>query len=353
MADNFINRVNNIFPIDYLTSDELTQIVDDFVSEMIKLVQKKDPKERKQEQKKVLGWKTSLSEDKLEDIILDDNETNELRKTIGIFLSERVGKQVSLDQISEYQLLVQKNYPYLYLVHGYVPLVFEETSIKSLIIDEDDFFRYCFSLNVFDRNDTELTIENKFKNNFDEYLDNFIYCIEEMNNLNIVCLSQDKFGQVGSSVFKSSLSEKRFLLERKTQFYFYEKGNWYSIKYFSLISNEMSFYDQINTKFSDVRLKRLLSIENERVSLDKLVVKYEPTDIGRKLPVIKINVDGKSIKLLVGSTYNLYLYSNEDIINETNIIVGKLDVININQDDKTGKANIRWIEGYQELLLKK
>jgi hypothetical protein len=52
---------------------------------------------------------------------------------------------------------------------------------------------------------------------------------------------------------------------------------------------------------------------------------------------------------LVGCTNNLYLYSADDAtVRDTNIIVGKLDVI---QSDKNiGKANIRWIAGYQEVL---
>jgi hypothetical protein len=61
-------------------------------------------------------------------------------------------------------------------------------------------------------------------------------------------------------------------------------------------------------------------------------------------------VNGKTIRLLVGSTYNLYLYSKDDILNDTNDILGKIDVIDINKDEHIGKGNIRWIEGYQEIL---
>ena len=113
---------------------------------------------------------------------------------------------------------------------------------------------------------------------------------------------------------------------------------------------KINTYNEIKTEFSNMRLKRLIAQENERELLDKLVVKYEPTDIGRKLPVIKVVIKGKTIRLLVGSTYNLYLYSKDDILNDTNVILGKIDVIDINKDDHIGKGNIRWIEGYQEIL---
>jgi hypothetical protein len=124
----------------------------------------------------------------------------------------------------------------------------------------------------------------------------------------------------------------------------------YGIQFYDLENNTLHDYNAIKTQNSDVRLKRLLKIENEKVDLDKLVIRYEPTDIGRKLPVINVTVNEKSVKLLVGSTYNLYLYSSGDIVNEKNIIIGKLDIININGDDKVGKGNIYWIENYQDLL---
>jgi hypothetical protein len=37
-------------------------------------------------------------------------------------------------------------------------------------------------------------------------------------------------------------------------------------------------------------------------------------------------------------------------LNDTNVILGKIDVIDINKDEHIGKGNIRWIEGYQEIL---
>jgi hypothetical protein len=203
---------------------------------------------------------------------------------------------------------------------------------------------------VFDRNDTVQSIEHKFDTLFMEYLDIFIYCIEEFLDINLVCISPDKFGQKNSCIKKSFVSDRKFLIQRESRFFYFDNDEWYSIDYLEMSAMKLNTYNEIKTEFSDMRLKRLIAQENERELLDKLVVKYEPTDIGRKLPVIKVVMNGKTIRLLVGSTYNLYLYSKDDILNDTNAILGKIDVIDINKDEHIGKGNIRWIEGYQEIL---
>jgi hypothetical protein len=352
MADIIVNQINTIFPIDYLTGEDIQQIVGTLVGKMMPIIQTRPVKERKELQKRITDWSKLVESDDLDKIVLDTDAINELPDVLHEFVFDILEKIVKLsdDQKDSFQLLTNKNYPYLYLVQGCLPISYENIDIKSLIQDRGEFIEFCFSQNVFDRNDTVRSIDDKFVNHFDEYLDNFIYCLEEYNDTNIVCLSSGKFGQSNSFVFKSSISEKRFLINRSTLLYLYEKGQWYTITFLDLENNTLRTYNEIRTRMTDSRLKRLLTIEYEKVNLDKLVVRYEPTDIGRKLPVINININDKSVKLLVGSTYNLYLYSSGYEINETNVIIGKIDIVNINNDDKVGKANIYWIEGYQDLL---
>jgi hypothetical protein len=288
----------------------------------------------------------------LDDIILDADAVVELDKVINTYILENVDTIASLNQDEKDSFVLLKNneYHYLYLVQYNVPICYELLDYKSFIPNEQDFIEFCFSQNVFDRNDTVLSIEHKYLNNFFEYLDNFIYCIEEYTNVNIICVSPNKFGQHNSNVLKSMISMKRFLVNRPTSIFYYEKDNLYTIKYYNIMTRSIHNHNEIKNQHSDVRLKRLLKVEYEKVDLDKLVIRYEPTDIGRKLPIINVNINSKSIKLLVGSTYNLYLYDNGDIINEKHVIIGKLDIININGEDKVGKGNIYWIEGYQDLL---
>jgi len=352
MTENLVNHINNIIPIDYLTKDNIRDIIEILTSNLMPLIQSKPVKQRKEIQKRILSWTDLVQNDQLDDILLEIDEANELTGVLNTFILENIEKIVSLTEDEKTSLVVLKNneYHYLYLVQNNVPICYEVIDLKTLIIDQQDFIQFCFSQTIFDRNDTLLSIENKYINHFFEYLDNFVYCIEQYIDINIVCISPNKFGQHNSNVLKSMISEKQFLLNRPTNIYYYHNDNLYIIKYYNLIENRIFDYNEIKTPHSDFRLKRLLKIEYEKVDLDKLVIRYEPTDIGRKLPVINVTINHKTVKLLVGSTYNLYLYSSGDTINEKNIIVGKIDIISINGDEKVGKGNIYWIEGYQDLL---
>jgi len=352
MTENLVNHINNIIPIDYLTKDNIRDIIETLTSNLMPLIQSKPVKQRKETQKKIISWADLVQNDQLDDILLDTDEGNELARVLNSFILENIEKIVALSEEQKSSFVVLKNneYHYLYLVQYCVPICYELIDLKALILDQPDFIQFCFSQTIFDRNDTLLSIENKYINHFFEFLDNFVYCIEQYININIVCISPNKFGQHNSNVLKSMISEKQFLLNRPTHIYYYNNDNLYIITYYSLIDNRIVDYNEIKTPHSDFRLKRLLKIEYEKVDLDKLVIRYEPTDIGRKLPVINVTIHSKTVKLLVGSTYNLYLYSSGDTINEKNIIIGKIDIISINGDDKVGKGNIYWIEGYQDLL---
>jgi len=352
MTDNLVNHINNIIPIDYFNKDYIENIITTLVSTLIPIIQTKPVKQRKELQKKMLTWSNLVKNDDLDNIFLDNEYSEQLEQVIKTQILEDIEKSIVLTQGEKDVFILLKNnqYHYLYLIQFCIPIVYELFDIQSLIDNEPDFIAFCFSLNIFDRNDTIVSIQDKYRNHFYEFLDNFIYCIEEYKNINIVCISLHKFGQKNSNVLKSMISERNFLINRPTLFLYYDKDNLFKIIFYNISINKLLEYNDIKTQYSDLRLKRLLKVEYEKVDLDKLVIRYEPTDIGRKLPVINLTINDKTIKCLVGSTYNLYLYSHDDIITEKNILIGKIDIININGDDKVGKGNIYWIEGYQDLL---
>jgi hypothetical protein len=355
MADNIINLINNIFPIDYLAHEDLIEIITILESIITESISKSGKSKKEQEilKRKVSSWDKLTKEEKYDEIILDDSENTELQNAILIFISRRLKKKTIsiIDETTDYRLLSHKPYQYLYLIQAYLPIVSEKIDITSLVSkNKKKFIQHCHSLVVFDRNDTAQSIEHKFDKLFMEYFDIFIYCIEDFLDINLVCISPDKFGQKNSCIKKSFVSARKFLIQRETRFFYFDNDEWYTIDYLEMSTMKINTYNEIKNEYSDMRLKRLIAQENERELLDKLVVKYEPTDIGRKLPVIKVVIKGKTIRLLVGSTYNLYLYSKDDILNDTNVILGKIDVIDINKDEHIGKGNIRWIEGYQEIL---
>ena len=218
--------------------------------------------------------------------------------------------------------------------------------ITELITNKKDFIEYCFALDIFDRNDTVKTIESKYDTKFMYYFNQFIYAMEQMLQCNIIAISPQMFQQKSSAIFKSSLTERRFLTERPTSILYYENERWYSVMYVN--KKEEKSYDDLKTKFSDMRLKKIIHVEHEKEDLENLIIQYEPTDIGKELPRIKIVLEKKEITLLVGCTNNLYLYKSGDTIKDTTEIVGKIDVISI--DKHIGKGNIRWVAGFQDIL---
>ena len=94
-------------------------------------------------------------------------------------------------------------------------------------------------------------------------------------------------------------------------------------------------------------MKRLLEIEIEKVVRNDLFVSYEPSDIGKKLPQIELNIGGKTYTFLVGLTYNLYINAPPG---GKSTLVGRIDIIDSPDKSGLGKANIKWIEGYPGLL---
>jgi hypothetical protein len=96
------------------------------------------------------------------------------------------------------------------------------------------------------------------------------------------------------------------------------------------------------TDYSDFSIKRLIRKYKENFELNEISQVYmEPTDIDRDLPIIRIEIEQKEIKLILGSTYNLYTLDHK--------LVGKMDVIDIKSEN--GICNIHWIDKYPQKLL--
>lgn len=346
---NIISQINSVFPIDYIDLDELIHLIDILSKKTINLL-KQNKALTDKDKLTIERWNKLAEDDKLEEIVLDSNEAKmALAEILPDVISGILKKKITLNDEGQYQLLKQSTFYYLYLFQDYFPLIdkTKPVNIKDFIPNQTEFIKYCFGLAIFDRNDTERTIENKYETQFMNYFNQFIVAMEEMLDRNIIAISPQLFLQKKSTIFKSSLPERRFLPDRPTYILYYDNDEWYSVIYIKKGKKEKT-YDDLKTQFSNMRLKKLISIEHQQENLDTLIVQYEPTDIGKQLPKIKITIQNKEIKLLVGCTNNLYLYGDNSIVQDTHVIVGKLDIIST--DKQIGKANIRWVGGFQDLM---
>jgi len=232
-----------------------------------------------------------------------------------------------------------KEYPYLYLETRTVPTISRGIDFYGLFeVDIDEFINFCFETTVFgDATRDEIDV---YLQNVDNHLEKFLYCYEEFFNINIVALSESWDQQLHSKVLVcASTPDKRFLINRKTRIIFKHDNQWFNVEYLDLNNGDLLTYDQLGDPFI-TRLKRLIENEYEKENNTDLYVAYEPTDIGKKLPKIRVNIGGKSHELLVGATYNLYLPGIKSIL------AGKIDIVDINQEKHIGKANIKWVEGF-------
>lgn len=345
---NIISQINNFFPIDYIELEDLYSIIDALSKKTIELKQQ-SRKINEKDRLAIENWPDLAKQDRLDEILLTSPESKTaLSEAINAYLTKVLQKKIAINDEADYQLLQQSTFYYLYLFQDTFPLINKSKpwQITDLIKDKKEFIEYCFALDVFDRNDTVKTIENKYDTKFMHYLNQFIYAMEEMLECNIIAISPQMFQQKSSTIFKSSLNQRRFLTERPSHILYFENEHWFTVIYAN--ANEEKSYEELRTKFSDMRLKKLTRVEHEKEDLENLIIQYEPTDAGKELPRIKITLDKKEIKLLVGCTNNLYLYKGVNKIKDTTEIVGKIDVISI--DKHIGKGNIRWIAGFQDIL---
>lgn len=339
-------QFNRFIPFDYLNINEKEDIASEFLDDCMSH-NKKD----KAKIKYYTSFRANIEKKQFEKILItNEDEQNILNDLIIKFFSES-NIEINLQGIenNKYNLLSFDKYPFLYLLDRNIPFVSAPMTFHELfdLKNPQDFIDFCYDSVVFGEKTTKGTIDEYFYN-VNNYLEKFIYCLEEYLNINIVCLSNLWQYQEQSKILVSvSVPERRYLPERPTIIIFRDVDNWYNVEYLDLDTKKSITYDKLGNPHS-LRLGRLIDIETEKVDKNKLVVYYEPTDIGRELPKIELVIGDKTHQFLVGSTYNLYLPGNPG---QSSILVGKIDIIDVNSDAGIGRANIKWVEGYPDNLV--
>jgi len=323
-SKDFINDWNRkYFPLDYLTDSSFLK-----------------------------GLKTELN--KYYESTIPDKQT--LKKTLkkyekgnfsGLDTNEKEGKIIINSILSHYEIkeriLPIAKYYYLYLEHGWIPVLpkDEKDDLFGILGIEDisDFSKQCFDTGIFGNFASQVEIKKYLTEYTFDYLDKIVNCWEKINNENLIVLYEKDWPEQNSNVLKSILDNRVFNLANNTRIIYLSDNTWKQVKYLNINTKDEKTYLELGEPHK-IRLKTLIDdIYSSRISNS---IHYEPSDIGRELPKIKVNVGEKEHEFLVGSTYNLYL------ADEPNKIVGKIDVISIG--DNNGKANIHWIEGYPGLL---
>jgi hypothetical protein len=277
---------------------------------------------------------------------------DEIKKYLPVDLQE-VNLDISIENFIDgnVTILTIHEAPGLYLKKSVLPLIY--TQIPFLPFDEfkiiqNDFIKYCFDSGVFKEESVIEEIETRFTNiskgDIDEDgFDMFLYCAELLLNINIIVISNKFIGcdNCKKYFFTSRIPERQILESRPCYFIYRYIDDTDATVYYKI-----DFLD-INTKtilddYSDFSIKRLIRKYNENYELNQIPqVFIEPTDIDRELPMIEIEIEQKTIKLLIGSTYNLYTLDHK--------LVGKMDIIDIKSEN--GICNIHWIDKYPQKLL--
>ena len=241
--------------------------------------------------------------------------------------------------------------PGLYLNKSVLPFIYNQIPFlpfDKLGITQVHYLKYCFDSAVFKEESTIDEIAARFANinqgNIDEDgFDLFLFCAEQLLNMNIIVVSNKFIGcdNCKKYFFTSSIPERNIIESRPCYFiYRYIKEDNTTVYY------KIDFLD-MNTKnivndYSNFSIKRLIRKYNENYELNEVPkVSIEPTDNDQELPIIQIEIEQKQIKLLLGSTYNLYTLDHK--------LVGKMDVIDIKTEN--GICNIHWIDKYPQKLL--
>ena len=278
--------------------------------------------------------------------------TEEIKKYLPDYL-QSMNMDISMENFSEgnITILTISETPGLYLKKSVLPLIY--TQIPFLPFDEfkinqTDYFRYCFDLGVFNEESSIDEIAARFTHinngNIDEDgIDLFLFCAEQLLNINIIVISNKFIGCDNcKKYFFTSMIPQRHIIEGRPCYFIYRYIDDTNV----IVYYKIDFLD-INTRtilddYSDFSIKRLIRKYNENYELNQIPqVSIEPTDNDRELPIIQIEIEQKTIKLLMGSTYNLYTLDHK--------LVGKMDLIDIKSEN--GICNIHWIDKYPQKLL--
>ena len=284
--------------------------------------------------------------------IFEKGIEEEIKKYLPVDL-QAMNINISIEDFLEGNLaiLTISETPGLYLKKSVLPIIYNKIPIldfDEFKITQNEYIAYCFDSGLFKEESTKEEIANRLTNinkgEIDEDgLDIFLFCAEQLLNINIIVISNKFIGCDNcKKYFFTSRIPQRHIIEGRASYFIYRYiDNTNNIVYYKI-----DFLD-INTKsilddYSDFSIKRLIRKYNENYELNQIPqVSVEPTDNDRELPVIQIEIEQKPIKLLLGSTYNLYTLEHK--------LVGKMDVIDIKSGN--GICNIHWIDKYPQKLL--
>jgi hypothetical protein len=347
---NFIDGFKSIIPYQYFfINDEMAKaILTIYLDEVEKALNESSLGDKQKLLKSVNSFKKVLSKVYNFDIatnlikydfIVNVNFNDIFQKTISeVFSIENIS--LDANNFEEYLYLTYNFSNGLYLKHGFVPIVNGETSLIPLTKDYtiDDFYKHCLETDIFSDAVSKDDIKEIYENLVwdDEInLDRFLYCAEDLLNINIVLIS-NKFqhcDKCNKYMFTSILGN-RSIKEGIPVYFVYRHisenntMNFYSIKFLDL--NELKIVDEL-VDFSFARLINKYNENNEIIELKK--IEHEPSDINKELPIIEIQLDDQTFQLFVGVNYNLYSMKKD--------LVGKLDIVSVSGNN--GIANIEWI----------
>ena len=350
------------FPVQYFDEDFFNVFLPSTLNEMKKTKNDKNAKE-KEEKKYYNTLIRSIGDGEqvfFDEITIFENDIDTLEKCIRDEIKKYLPddlKEVNLDismenfRDGDVTILTISETPGLYLKKSVLPLISLQIPFfpfDEFKISQNDYIKYCFDSGVFKDESIIEEIETRFTNinkgEIDEDgFDMFLYCAELLLNINIIVISNKFIGcdNCKKYFFTSRIPQRQILESRPCYFIYRYIDDTNAIVYYKI-----DFLD-INTKtilddYSDFSIKRLIRKYNENYELNNIPqVSIEPTDIDRELPIIEIEIEQKPIKLLLGSTYNLYTLEHK--------LVGKLDIIDIKSEN--GICNIHWIDKYPEKLL--
>lgn len=348
------------FPILYFGEGFLNDFLPPILNEMKK--RKKENAKEKDEKKYYNSLAVSLA--KLEpvffnEIIIFDSDKDILEQAIKDEIKKYFPDDLKMDlDISilnfvdgNITVLTITEVPGLYLDKSVLPFIYNQIPFlpfDELGITQNDYLKYCFDSALFKEESTIDEIIERFTNINQGYIDEdgfdlFLFCAEQLLNMNIIVVSNKFIGcdNCKKYFFTSSIPERNIIESRPCYFiYRYIKEDNTAVYY------KINFLD-MNTKnivndYSNFSIKRLIRKYNENYELNEVPkVSIEPTDNDQELPIIEVEIEQKKIKLLLGSTYNLYTLEHK--------LVGKMDVIDIKTEN--GICNIHWIDKYPQKLL--
>ena len=349
------------FPILYFDEGFLNDFLPAMLNEMKKTKNDTITKE-KEEKKYYNNLVRSISEGKkifFNEINIFDNDIeileNGIKDEIQKYFPDGMKTNLDISILNFVEgnitVLTISEAPGLYLNKSVLPFIYNQIPFlpfDELKITQDDYLKYCFDSALFKEESTIDEIASRFTNinegSIDEDgFDLFLFCAEQLLNINIIVVSNKFIGcdNCKKYFFTSSIPERNIIETRHCYFiYRYIKEDstivYYKIDFLDMDSKS------ILDDYSNFSIKRLIRKYNENYELNEIPkVSIEPTDNDQELPIIQIEIEQKVIKLLLGSTYNLYTLEHK--------LVGKMDIIDIKTEN--GICNIHWIDKYPQKLL--